>query len=180
MADLITEVRGMIGDAGSAQYTDQHIQDVMDRKTRYEVRYTPLTAIGTISPGGTVKYLTFAWGSQARLEGTAVIYDGTYGTITPSAADYNRGWFDFAGSATPPYGPQQPVYITGAAYSLPLTASFLLEEWAGSVKTSVDYSDPSFNVKLSQQYAQLMSSAMQYRSQAGPITIRCDRDDTLC
>lgn len=179
MAAIIANVRDLIGDAGTVQFTDQHIQDVLDGKCRFDVRYEQLEAVETIYPGGTVKYLDFKRpaGSPGDMEGTAVILDGAWGTITPTTADYSRGWFTWAGSATPPYGPQPPVRASYASFSSEAAGAVLCDQWAGSVALAVDYSDPSFRLSLSQQFANLTARAKELRTQAPARVYRVDRDD---
>jgi hypothetical protein len=177
MADLIERVRQYIGDEGAEQYTDQRIQDALDMPGRhFDQSYLALSEQGTILSGGSVRFYDFRGGSD--WEGAATFYDGGYNVITPDTYDWARGHWHFAGSVTPPYGPTRPVLISGATYDLHAAAADLLEQWAGSVKTSVDFNDANNQWKLSQQYDHLMALAQHHRGQEAPTTIRMWRSDT--
>lgn len=179
MIDLISDVRELIGDQDAAQYSDQQIQDALDAN-RTDLWNAPLEPQGTIGFGGTITYTHF-YAQVGNIEKDAILYDAQYtalsGTLAPGTADYRRGYFNFAGSATSPYGPQRPVSIVGHAYQVPQAALSLVNQWAASVKAQIEYSDPNFTIKLGQQYGNLQALAGSIASKCPPVTVRVYRSD---
>lgn len=171
MGTIISHVRLLIGDAGTAQYSDDTIQSVLDRSYRHDIWYGDLVPQGTIFPGGTIDYLDF-YSAQQWWEGSAVIYDGAYSTATATGNDWTRGHWTF-GSA-----PTRPLTITGAWYDVAGGAAELCEMWAGSVMTLVDYTDPNHTIKYSQLSQQLRARAQELRGGAVTSVGRMYRGDT--
>lgn len=107
MLQIIERVRELIGDESGVQFVNQRIQDVLDENARGDAWYLELRGQGTIMPGGTVRYYDF-YAPVCPWDESASLYNGEYtaltGTLAPGTADYMRGYFNFAGSASPPYG----------------------------------------------------------------------------
>lgn len=180
MLQIIERVRELIGDESGVQFVNQRIQDVLDENARGDAWYLELRGQGTIMPGGTVRYYDF-YAPVCPWDESASLYNGEYtaltGTLAPGTADYMRGYFNFAGSASPPYGPVRPVRITGSYYDIHLGASVLLEQWAGSVKAHVSFKDPNYSFEMQEQYNHLRELAAYYRSLSPAVTIKMYRSD---
>lgn len=174
MGTVVADVRALIADGGTAQFSNDALEAILDRSRR-EARYEPLQEVATIGPGGTVSYTIFdaPWGAW---EGTAglVTVDSSYGTVTPSAVDLMSGRFTFAAA------PARPVMVTGWHYDRYEAAAEACEQWASSVKLRCDVADADQRLSLSQTYDHLSSMADRFRSmatQGGVISATMTRDD---
>lgn len=155
MAELITQVRTLIGDpAGVDQaVTDQEIQNVMDTH-RWEVRYMPLKGLKSYEAGAVV-YKT--WEAPfGHWEGDAALADTQYSGLTASAADLISGRWTFEDSQT-------AVYLTGWSYDLFGAGADLLEVMAAKVSMEFDYTADGATRHRSQKAEAYRKLAAEYR-----------------
>jgi len=155
MADLITQVRTLIGDpAGTDQaVTDQEIQNVMDTH-RWEVRYMPLRGLKSYETG-TVVYKT--WEAPfGHWESNVALFDTQYVGLTASEADFISGRWTFEDS-------QAAVYLTGWTYDLFGAGADLLEVMAAKVSMEFDYTADGTTRHRSQKAEAYRKLAAEYR-----------------
>ncbi len=179
MTELFARTRRMIGDEGTAQFSDEDLQDVLDQH-RATFRYFELCAMEDKLQGGSVEFKEF-WAVDPsenlyqHFEGTAgtalFFTDSTYGTVTPDVFNLLEGKFRF-GTA-----PNRPVRLSGFNYDLYGASAQLLDEWAAAVKRCIDTSDGNQKIYLSQQFAMITAKAEQYRKKMKPVQITMIRSD---
>jgi hypothetical protein len=172
MAELISRVRGLIGDpAGSSQtFTDDEVQAALDR-TQLLVRTAPLRPVPTLLPGGIVEYREHLAG-LTDWEAGETLTDAAYQPVTPTSADRLTGRWVFASPGQPP-----PVLITGATYDVAMAAALLLEQWAARLARQFDLTLPGGSFSRSQQARALQELAVTYRRQARPMAVSLARTD---
>lgn len=169
MADLISQVRTLIGDfAGTDQVlSDQEIQDAMDVH-RCEARYMPLKPLVSYVNGVT-QYLI--WVSHlTHWESNAVLVDDRYRSLIPGEADCINGRWAFSSSQT-------AVLITGFSYDLYGAAADLLETWAAKSATEFDFSADGATFHRSQKGEALRKLATEYRKKQQVMVIDQTRSD---
>jgi hypothetical protein len=191
MSDLITRVRLLCGDpaSASAQFTDQTVQDWLDR-TQQLVRYELETAAPDIVPQ-TNAPAAFNWATYVSRytdwEADAVFQCGTkngqnWAIITPLTADYQRGvWtFDVTLPTISTSIPAQlpPVFILGKVYDPYLAAAELLELWAASLaSTTYNFTSDGQSFSRGSILDNKLKLANLYRRQAKPRTVQAVRSD---
>lgn len=161
MEDLITRVRSLIYDpeGASAIFSDDEIQDALDDH-RNDVRYLELKPAETIQSGGSISYLEYHAG-RPDWEGTVTLLNASYGTLSPSSANYRRGVFNFSSNQDP------PVMIVGQTYNLYAASVDLLKLWKARLKLQFDFTADGSSFKLSQQLKSLDDLIVQYENKAG-------------
>ena len=160
MADLITQVRFLIGDpsGASAVFTDTELQTCLDNNA-VDVLYEPLRPIPTIAAGGATTYLM--WEAEAGWwESSEVLTDGSYNTLTASTSDRQRGRWTFAAT-------QSAVLLKGARYDVYLAAAEVVDVWIAKVKLDFDFDADGASFKRSQKIKALTDLANTLRSKAG-------------
>ncbi len=162
MAELIGQVRVLIGDLGGASvFSDDEIEHALDAH-REDVRYLELRAAETLTPTG-VQYLDY-YADRAPWEADEALVNGAWQAVTPASADRLVGKWTFPAHQDP------PVYITGKVYDLYATAADLLEAWGARVKLEFDFSADGQAYSRSQKLRALMDLAAEYRRKQRPTT----------
>ena len=160
MADVVTRVRALVGDpAGADQvFSTEEVQDALNRR-RTVVLYLSLEPVPTISSSGTTSYLQYVapWGDW---QSPVMLQDGSYATLTPSAADLATGTWDFA---THQPG---PVFITGYRHDCHGAAADLADAWSATLKLEVDYDNAGLSNTWMHKAAGLRALADRLRQQA--------------
>ena len=175
MADLISQVERLVNDSANAFWTDQQIQDALDRN-RVDVSQLPLGYLRTNSSTG-VQYLTFYVGSDfadrwGAWEGSAVIYSNAYAVLTPGTIDYLTGVWTFATTQAP------PLFITGATYDLFGAAAWLLHERLANVAPNYAFSAAGQSFSANQEYDMWERLLKLYQSKMRPKSARLVRTDS--
>lgn len=173
MTDIITRVKIMIDDSANIQFTDQHIQDVLDRK-RSRYRYSRLQELETFAPNtGAVTWTEFTAEELTSLpwETDVSISDYTWNPLTATTSDYNSGFWTFATSHVP------PLWISGKTYNIWLAAADLLEEWASTLKLKFDFAADDQKYTISQKRDHCLDQARRFRTQSPVTTGRLVRGD---
>lgn len=201
LIDLIPRLRILIADPTAASFTDQAMQDALDR-TRQGAHHWPLRAEPTMSAGGTWVYLDYyatwpvaragqlpGWLLALRPGGivvppsgpppppvgdwdtSAVLQDAAGTVLTPATSDLVSGYWTFS---TDPGG---LVYLTGATYDLYAAAADLLDAWAAQTKLAYDYSQNGQQFVRSQQTKAILTLAATYRRKRRPRHTRWERSD---
>lgn len=176
MASLITRVRLMVGDTGTAVFTDEQVQSFLDQH-RIDVRYGEMVGEETRASGGAVTYLTF-WDADrlAFWESDAAITDHAYNTLTATTYEYELGRFTFSTDQTA----NCPLHLTGKTYDVNAAAADLLDAWASLVAIQFDYADAAVTDSWQKKQAQLIKMADRYRSMSRPghvALVRLDMGD---
>lgn len=169
MADLIGDVRDLVGDAaGTAQvFNDRQVLRELDARRR-EIVFEPMYAQVRQVAGGSIAYYDYYAGC-GNLEttdgGTAVftIQDSTGATQGTAgwSADYRRGHVTFTtdrrGTA---------YYLTARAYDTYGAAAALLRQWATRLAREFDFSTDGQSFSRSQQTRGLLTQAQEYERQS--------------
>jgi len=171
MADLVTDLRGMIDDTGAAVWTDDQLQTEMER---YQVRVwrEPLAYDLTYTSGSTYVYTEY----RSRFEnyesggtGYFKVEDAQGSARGPAdyTVDYRRGVItmsaDQLGTA---------LYLTGYSYDLNGAAATLWRQRAGKVSSYYNVSFDGQQLSRSQWFTHCKMMADEYAQQARAITVR--------
>lgn len=155
MASLIARLRELVNDTGSATWTDNQLQTLLDRR-RIRANYLQLNEEPTRS-GSTISYLTFV-AVDGDWEEDAALVSGTYASINADTADYENGRWAFVSE------PARPVYLTGWTYDLYAAAADALEQQAATMTGLYDFAADGGSYKRSQQREGIAATAKQYRA----------------
>jgi hypothetical protein len=192
MADLITEVRTMIGDprGASQQFSDLDVQNRLD-ETRDDIRYEALkmapsivNAASTNNVASTVfadYYSTFQWWeSDVVLQGNNVSSGAAWVVLTPTSSNYIVGHWTFElnvfTSGTVP-GQYPPVFATGKVYDCNSAAAALLEFWAVTLTSAYDFTSDGQSFHRSQLMKAKLKMADYFRKCAKPKVAKMVRTD---
>ena len=178
MADLISRVRELIGDAAGAdqEFTDQVIQDTLDlRRRRTDAQY--LSPVSSIGSGGSVSYLSYIadtgyWEDDVILQnGSYDIIDAASSPIAIDDVDLLTGQWTFSGHLA------SPVMLTGKTYDIYAAAADMLEMWLAKVKLDYDFLSSGRTFKRSQQIEGLERLIKTYRGRSWVTTSHMIRTD---
>jgi hypothetical protein len=179
LSSLLSTLRGLINDGGTAVFTDDALQRHLDNH-RYDIRHEPLTPLPTWTGGGSVSYYDYRsrYGDYETTQaGTAifVIEDGVgtnVGTAAWANVDYQLGIItfttDYAGTA---------LYLSGRSYDMYGAAADVLDDWSQKVALEFDFSSDQQSFTRSQKQAMLKTAAEGYRRKAKPRTAKITRGD---
>jgi hypothetical protein len=169
MSNLISLTRDLIGDPSGAEqtFTDDQIERSLD-VYRWDFRYFPLKPLPTVVSRN-VEYRDW-YSDELYWESDAALYDGSYGSLTPSSSDPIHGRWSFAAHQT-------AVLVSGKIYDPYGAAVDLLEMWAGKVALEYDVNADGAGLSRSQKRAALLELAAQYRKQQKIITAKQERAD---
>lgn len=179
LSSLITTLRGLINDGGTAVFTDDALQRHLDNH-RFDVYHEALTPMPTWTGGGSVSYFEYRsrYGDYETTQaGTAifVIEDGigtNVGTAAWASMDYQSGIINFAtdykGTA---------LYLSGRSYDMYGAAADALDEWATKVSLEFDFTSDQQGFTRSQKQQMLKVAAEGYRRKAKPRTAKVKRGD---
>ena len=186
MATLITNLRSLTNSgtadytvSGSAYWTDDQLQAVLDRHVTY-VRNESIQTYPVVESGGVSAY--YEYQSRYRffestIGGTSrfVVQDESYTAIGTAAftVDYPRGLITFG---TTTAGLSR--YLTGYSYDLNAAAADIWSQKASHYVTAYDFSTDNHSMKRSQIIQNCLMMAKQYGSGGRMKSIRFDRSDT--
>lgn len=176
MTSLITQFRSMVDDAGTAVFTDDRAQEILDNN-RFDFYQVPLVVTPQQAVGSVV--YTVYTGPYSNLEGTASgtvafrMYDSAGSVITSGfTADMQRGVFTFAanqaGSAR---------YIDGRSYDLNGAAADAWRERASKQASGYDFRVEGRQFNRSQWFDHCIKLANFYANQARPRQVVMERGD---
>jgi hypothetical protein len=173
MAKLIALARSIIADptGSSAHFTDEQVQTALDAR-RQIVRFRGLETTPTPTSSGLV-YLDFQ--SAKYYEDGAKLQNANYATVTPTSADCVNGVYTFES------GQLESLYISGTRFDVYGAAADLAEEWAASLKGSIDFSADGGNFSQSQKVTNLerLAAKLRTKSEGAVRSISIERSDTL-
>lgn len=160
LAAIISITRGLIDDPEGATtvFTDDEIQLALDSR-REEARYVAATEKPTISPGGTVQFLTFD-APCSTWDTDTIITDASFNVLTPATVDYiNARW-------TLATQPRYPVRLLGWTYDTYGAAADLLRIWSRKEAEAFDVSTDGVSLSRSQKSKALQDRADAYLAKA--------------
>lgn len=190
MNALIARVSLYINDPTNATFTQQTVQDELDR-TRQIVRYEQLTpAPDIVPPASGTAPAQFDWATYVsrftEWEADEVLQGNLPGGIswqllTPLTSDELTGRWTFDVTlptiSTNIPGQLPPVFIVGKFYDSYLAAAALLEMWAAQLADAFDFTSDGQNFRRSQRFQQKLALAREYRMRAKPMTAQIIRRD---
>ena len=185
MADLITQMRGMsnAGTAdytvnGSAYWTDDQVQEVMERY-RVDVNRIELMPVPKHVDGSELEYYDYHSGMQWLEQtdgGTAVfVVENAEGEDQGTAlwsADYNRGVVTFAADQG-----GTAYFLTGRRYDLNRAAADMWRMKAAHYATAYDFSTDNHSMKRSQLISNAFQMADMYERNAPMNVVTMYRSD---
>src|SRR5260221_1807179 len=193
MSDLNALVRTMIADPAGAsqQFTDQQIQDALDRvrdDIGYELLDPFISIVNTASTNNVAAFIFADYYSKQGYWEADVVLQGLLGTaywkvLTPVSAELlldNGAHWQFEASVfttgTTP-GQLPPVYATGKVYDVYSAAANLLDFWAATLTGQFDFSSDGQSFRASQLWQMKTKQADYFRKQAKPKLARMVRTD---
>ena len=161
MADLITHVRGLVGDpAGATQtFADLDYQDELDRR-RSDVVEAELSFRPTMVGGGPVVQYEDYWAPSGNWETGPILKSAANVVLTPDVSELLHGHWTFTAGQLP------PVFITGSFYDIYGAAAAILDRWYGLVALQFDFKTDNQDFALSQKRRGLAELALIYRRRA--------------
>lgn len=192
MSALNTQVALMIGDASNVQFTQQQVQDTLDRN-RQDVRYESLiiapSIVNTASTNNVASTIFADFYSQYGWWEADIVLQAYYGgaawvVVTPVSSELllEQAHFVFEAnvftSGTVP-GQTPPVFATGKVFDIYSAAADLLEFWAASYAGRVDVTMDGQTARLSQLMSNKLKAANIYRMQAKPKIATMTRGDIM-
>jgi hypothetical protein len=178
MTNLLGRLRPMVDDAGTAVWTDDQLQNILD-KNRVDFWDKELNDLAFNTSGGTTVYTTYliGWGDlEEAASGTAawrlVAASGTAIGTADYSADYINGFITFvvdqAGSAR---------YLDGRSYDLNGAAAQCWRERAAKVASYYDVNMDNQALSRSQWFDHCMKMSSFYSAQGRMSTAMLVRDD---
>lgn len=175
MSDLIAAVRDLINDPAALTFTDQQVQDKLDR-TRDDVRYECMTAAPTLQPGAIFDWVDY-YIQPGYWETDYTIQQGQFDYVTPLTEELIVGHFTLPNASGVTYGQIPPVFITGKVYDIYAAAADLLEMWSAKLALNFDFTADGQSFRRSQASQALLTLARQYRNKAKPLAVKARRTD---
>ena len=180
MVDIITEIRRLVNDSGSATWTDDQIQTVADM-CRLDIMSEELTPVPVMTHGGSAIYMRyiseydhFEQASSGTERWKVFDYVGATIGTTDYTVDYANGIVTFnvsqRGSAR---------YLRARSYDVYCAASWLWRERAGMKAENYDFSADGARFNRAQWYQHCMEMADRYAALQRPTVAEIMRTDTL-
>ena len=171
MTDLLSRLRRMVNDVGSAVWSDdEDLQDVLDAH-RERLYREPLTSERTLTGSGTAEYTIYR-SRYTNLEAGTVNFrledsSGTQRGTADYTADYAAGVLTMA---TDQLG--TALYLTAWTYDLNGAAADLWRERAGQLAEHVDVQSGDNRLSRSQMMAHALEMADHYAQRSRARTVR--------
>ena len=184
MAAIILRLRGMT-QAGTADYTvagvsywtDDHLQDVLDRY-RVDVMREQIDPLDSYDSGNIVykDYYSVYDCYESTDGGTAIfeLEDGlgnTIGTVNYTP-DYQRGYISFVVDTD-----GATYYLSGRSYDINAAAADVWRQKAAQYALSVDFSTDNHSIRRGAIVKQCMEMSALYERQQRPKTVTLLRSD---
>jgi hypothetical protein len=174
MAQLIDQVRRMIGDPGAMctpYWTDDQIQDELDknREDFSELELTPMEQVNPVNRY--IRWYAF-YANWGMWEADYQLQDHSWQWIRADQADLLLGRWFFKTSQF------LPVFVTGKSYDVNSAAANLLDAWSASFMTAYDVSTDLQRFSRSQIFKNMQCLACIYRRQGRISEIRTYRSDS--
>jgi len=175
MSSLLTRFRRLVDDAGTAVWTDNQLQDVLDEH-KFRIQREPLGMEKTLLSSSSYEYRVFhsRFGNYEGGGSATFQVEDTSGSQRGTAAytaDYINGIVtmtaDQAGTA---------LYLTAWSYDLNAGAAQCWRERATKVSSYYDVQADGHNISRSQWFRHCLDTAKLYEAQSKPITVRMWRN----
>ena len=176
-ANLIATLRRMVDDAGTADWSADQMQEILDRH-RADIWQETLKPQSSLEDSETVRkvYLSNYENFEEVTSGTTVwrVYDsdGTMRGTADYSTDYTRGIITFTadqeGSAR---------YLDARSYDLDGAAADCWREKAATVSDRYDIKAGQNQMSRSQYFKHCLRMADYYGSRARPVTVTMFRSD---
>jgi len=171
MANLLARTRRFVDDSGTATWTDDQLQDILDAH-KYRVQREYLEMERTLVSADDYEYKIYHSRYDNYEEGGTVYFnvEGVSGSQRGTAdysADYIRGVVamtaDQEGSA---------LYLTGWSYDLNAAAADCWRERASKVSSYYDVQADGHRLSRSQWFEHCQEAAKMYDARARAVTVR--------
>jgi len=173
MSNLLTRTRRMVDDTGTAVWTDDQLQDILDEH-RLFVHREPLERIKRLTSGTSHVYTTFRSrydNFEEVTSGTAVFQvEDSAGSQKGTAnwsANYINGVVEFTADQE-----GTSIYLTGYSYDLAGAAAQAWRERMAKVSSYYDFQADGHRLSRTQWFDHCQRMAAYYDQQARPITVR--------
>lgn len=177
-AYLITWLRRMVADAGTAIWTNDELQDILDSHRLFVHREPLRWRIGRLE-GGTPQYKEafsrYRWFEETEGGTARFVIEDASGSVVGTAdwtANYIAGQISFTenqhGSAR---------YLTGYSYDLHGAAADCWRELAASKAAYYDFSQGDTKVSRAEWFQHCLEMAAQHDAQRRPIKVELFADD---
>jgi len=158
MSDIILQLRLMVNDANSLEFTDDQLQDILDQRA-FIANYEGLNTLETILPGGTVEYKEFQANNQ-YFETDTILTDSAFNTLMPDTADFKLAYFTFNTSQV------IPLLIYGWYYDMNAAAADVWDLKAAKYASEFDFSVDGGTYNKSQRVKNAQTQAKEYRAKS--------------
>lgn len=180
MSDLVTRVRGLIGDpSGDTEtFTDDDIEQALD--SHVAILEREMLVFPDRYENGAYTY-GFAYLDAGDLEAGVFVLRDLAGVVISASLyqlDAVRGTVTFTPALTA--STSRDVAAYGARYDVYGAAADLLEAWAARVAREFDFETDGQSFKRSQQAKGLRDAAMDMRRRQRPTLGRQVRTDEAC
>lgn len=186
MADLLLTLRGLTSSGsaeytvnGSAYWTDDQLEDVLDRHVVI-VNHEELIPDQKVGSGGSVTYLEYQSAYrffETTSAGTSRFIVQSHAGATVGTADYSvdypRGRVTFTADTT---GLSR--YATGYSYDLNAAAADIWSQKAAHYVTAYDFSTDNHNLRRSQIIDNCLRMSKEYGSGGMIYSVTMERGDT--
>lgn len=165
---VIATVRKLIADTGAAVFTDDDVQEALDRH-RLNVDREELAPVYEAIDGSWVvrKY----YSAYRYWEEDGILRDAQGSVLSPAITEWQVGAWTFAAHQPP------PVYITGKSFDPYAAAADLLEAWAARIKLEYDFDEGGQSFARSQKIKQVLDLAAYYRMRQRAVVVHQERND---
>ena len=184
MTSLISRWRRMVDDAGTAVWSDDVAQQILDQHA-VRLLHHPISPETWYRPSNTTAYQLYSVGYR-DLEGSAsgsaqwYVYDGDGNAAPSNTPDFSKGEILFAADTD-----GATYYVTAYSYDLDLAAATAWRERAGMQADGYDFSADGASYSRSQWFQHCQQMADMYAARGGSTrtgrtaAIRLDRADTM-
>ena len=183
MTDLISRWRRMVDDAGTAVWSDDVAQQILDQNA-VRLLHHAISPEPWYRPSNTVDYRLYHVGyrdMEGSASGTAYwyVYDADGNAAPTNTPDFSKGEILFAADTD-----GATYYVTAYSYDLDLAAAAAWRERAGMQADGYDFSADGASYSRSQWFAHCQRMADMYAARGGSTrtgksaVIGIDRADT--
>lgn len=173
MQDLISQFRSSIQESGTAIFTDERIQQILDSNSQQLLQVPLRTEYQYIN--GTISYTDYFIDCQ-WLEGTATstvrVYNSQGTAVTNYASDFINGQFTFDQNTL-----GTAYYFSGKSFNFYKAVSEAWNEKAAYYSNQFDFTVEGRSYKKSQVVQQCKEMANLYGSKASVVLMPIDRGD---
>ncbi|HSC20598.1 MAG TPA: hypothetical protein VLC07_02620 [Solirubrobacterales bacterium] len=179
MSEIVDELRRMCAVeeaqytvAGTAYWSDDQLQAVLDRHVSAQFLQAPVERIRTLDAGNRWVVMNGEVSVSGALDIEAAKVTDSAGREVEDTTFHSDGRIEFATDQSTYF-----LYLTGLAYDLNGAAADVLTDWAAAVKGGYDVTVDGQQMTRSQRHTQLLEQAKAFRSRAIVGSVRMRRGD---